>query len=76
MNKPVSTRITYPDFYTLKGLCKEFRISVSDLIRKAIYSEVMRLRNLSDEERMDEINDNVHWNNTKYSIQEAWKKNS
>ena len=27
-------------------------------------------------ERIEEINDNVQWNNTKYSIKEAWGKSS
>lgn len=64
--RPIACRISWHDFRRLQQLCKEFRISTSEFLRKAICLEMERLLNLSDEERINEIDDNVDWNRSKY----------
>lgn len=76
MDKVLSAKVTHRDYFNVKNICKEFRINVSGFMRNAIYYELDRLKNLTKEEKLEEINDNVQWNNTKKSIQEAWRKSS
>lgn len=70
MNKPVSCRITMRDFFRIKELAKEYRTSISDIFRGAIYREMERLKILSKEERVAEISDNVEWNRSKHFMKE------
>jgi len=64
--RPIACRVSWNDFKRLQQLCKEFRISTSEFLRKALYIEMERLKNLSDEDRIAEIDDNVDWNRSKY----------
>ena len=74
MNKVLGTKVTIGDYINVKNLCKEFRIKVSDFLRSAIYNEIQRLKSLSEEERKQEIDDNVQWNLSKYHMHQAWKQ--
>lgn len=71
MDKTISTRITIGDFLNVKKVCKVFKINISDFLRSAIYNEIQRLKNLSEEEKKAEINDNVQWNVAKYRMNQA-----
>lgn len=71
MDRVLSTKVTLGDYMNVKNICKEFRIKVSDFLRSAIYNEIQRLKNLSEEERRAEINDNVQWNITRYLMKQA-----
>ena len=66
--KPISARVTGRDFSRIQYYLREFRLSISDFIRKAVIHEIKRLKSLSPEEKMDEINDNVEWNRSRYSM--------
>ena len=66
--KPISARVTVHDYRVICQILKEFRLFISDFIRKAVLHEIRRMRSLSPEEKMEEINDNVEWNRTTYSI--------
>ena len=63
--KPISARVTGRDYLKISHYLKEFRISLSDFIRRAVAYEFKRLESLSQEEKIQEINDNVEWNRAK-----------
>lgn len=73
MDKVLSAKVTHRDYFNVKNICKEFRINKSEFIRNAIYFELDRLRNLSKEERIQEISDNVIWNCSKHEMSESGK---
>lgn len=66
--KPISARVTGNDYLKISYYLKEFRISLSDFIRRAIANEFKRMESLSKENKIKEISDNVEWNRVKHSI--------
>lgn len=71
MNRVLGTKVTIGDYINVKNICKEFRIKVSDFLRSAIYNEIQRLKNLSEEEKKQEINSNVQWGLSMYRMNQA-----
>lgn len=71
MKKTVACRISFKDFFKIKDFTKEYRTTISEIFRRGIYREMERLKNLSKEERIAEINDNVEWNHSKHLMKES-----
>jgi hypothetical protein len=64
--KTIGARVTGRDYSKIQFYLKEFRLNISDFIRKSVIHEIQRLKSLTPEEKKEEINDNVEWNRSKY----------
>ena len=74
MDKVLSTKATHRDYFNVKNICKEFRMNTSTFLRGAIYHEIERLKSLSEEEKIEKINDNITWNRTKHNMKQSKKQ--
>jgi DNA-binding transcriptional regulator YbjK len=66
--KPISARVTEHDHVVIEGIVKEFHITNSELIRNAVLREIRRLKSLTSEEKIAEINENLEWERAKKSM--------